>query len=342
VPETMRAARYHGPGDSLRLEEVPIPQPGAGEALVRVTAAGVCHTELHFLSGVLNLGVAPLTLGHEMAGEVAQVGPGVTSVRPADRVIVYYYLGCGACHWCRTGQENLCDALVAEYGFVSDGGLAEYVRVPARNLVKLPANLSFEEAATLGCSATTAIHAAGLARLAPGDVALVYGFGGVGAALVQYCDLAGARVLAVGRSPAKLQLARDLGVEAAIDATREDVPARVRELTEGQGADVVFELVGTAESMPKAVASLRKRGRLVFIGYSQDLLTVSPIQLVVLEAQVLGSVGNTLDELSRAVDLAAAGAIRATIDRVVPLEDVNRVLDDLRQGKVVGRAVVRP
>jgi len=342
VPETMRAARYHGPGDSLRLEEVPIPQPGAGEALVRVRAAGVCHTELHFLSGVLNLGVAPLTLGHEMAGEVAKVGPGVTSVRPGDRVIVYYYLGCGACHWCRTGQENLCDALVAEYGFVSDGGLAEYVKVPARNLVRLPANLSFEDAATLGCSATTAIHAAGLARLSPGDVALVYGFGGVGAALVQYCDLAGARVIAVGRSPAKLQLARDLGVEAAIDATREDVPARVRELTEGQGADVVFELIGTAESMPKAVASLRKRGRLVFIGYSQDLLTVSPIQLVVLEAQVLGSVGNTLDELSRAVDLAAAGAIRATIDRVVPLEDVNRVLDDLRQGKVVGRAVVRP
>jgi len=342
VPETMRAARYHGPGDSLRLEEVPIPQPGAGEALVRVRAAGVCHTELHFLSGVLNLGVAPLTLGHEMAGEVARVGPGVTSTQPGDRVIVYYYVGCGACHWCRTGQENLCDALVAEYGFVSDGGLAEYVRVPARNLVKLPANLSFEEAATLGCSATTAIHAAGLARLAPGDVALVYGFGGVGAVLVQYCDLAGARVIAVGRSPAKLQLARDLGAEAAIDAGREDVPARVRELTEGQGADVVFELVGTAESMPKAVASLRKRGRLVFIGYSQDLLTVSPLQLVVLEAHVMGSVGNTLDELSRAVDLAAAGAIRATIDRVVPLEDVNRALDDLRQGKVVGRAVVRP
>jgi propanol-preferring alcohol dehydrogenase len=342
VPETMRAARYHGPGDSLRLEDVPIPEPGPGEALVRVKAAGVCHTELHFLSGVLNLGVAPLTLGHEMAGEVARLGPGVDAVQPGERVVVYYYVGCGACHWCRTGQENLCEALVAEYGFVSDGGLAEYVKVPARNLVKLPAGLSFEEAATLGCSATTAIHAAGLARLRPGDVALVYGFGGVGAALVQYCRLAGARVLAVGRSPAKLQLARDLGAETTIDAGKEDVSARVRQLTGGRGADVVFELVGTAESMPKAVASLRKRGRLVFIGYSNDLLTVSPQQLVILEAQVMGSVGNTLDELTRAVELAATGAIRAAFDRVVPLEDVNHVLDDLRQGNVVGRAVVRP
>lgn len=342
MPETMRAARYHGPGDSLRLEEVPIPEPGPSEALVRVKAAGVCHTELHFLSGVLNLGVAPLTLGHEMAGEVARIGSGVTSVKPGERVLVYYYVGCGACHWCRTGQENLCEALVAEYGFVSDGGLAEYVKVPARNLVKLPAGLSYEEAATLGCSATTAIHAAGLARLRSGDAALVYGFGGVGAALVQYCRLAGARALAVARSPAKLQLARDLGAEATIDAGKEDVPDRVRQLTGGQGADVVFELVGTAETMPNAVASLRKRGRLVFIGYSADKLTVSPVQLVVLEAQVMGSVGNTLDELIRAVELAAAGRIRPAFDRVVPLEDVNHVLDDLRRGNVVGRAVVRP
>jgi propanol-preferring alcohol dehydrogenase len=342
VPETMRAARYYGPGDSLRLEEVPIPQPGPGEALVRVKAAGVCHGDLNRLSGVVSLGVTPLTLGHEIAGEVARVGQGVTSTRPGDRVIAYYCVGCGACHWCRTGQENLCDAPVEWYGLVSDGGLAEYVKVAARNLVKLPAGLSFEEAAPLGCSATTAIHAAGLARLAPGDVALVYGFGGVGASLVQYCCLAGARVLAVGRSPAKLQLARDLGAEAVIDASSEDVPGRVRELTGGQGADVVFELVGTAESMPKAVASLRKRGRLVFLGNSRDLLTLRPIQLAILEAQFLGSRGATLDELNKAVELAAAGRIRAAIDRVVPLEDVNHVLDDLRQGKVVGRAVVRP
>lgn len=338
----MRAARYHGPQQALRIEDVPVPRPGAGEALLRVRAAGVCHTDLHFLSGVLNLGVAPVTLGHEMAGEVAEVGPGVTSVRVGDRALAYYYVGCGSCHWCRLGQENLCDAVVAEYGFISDGGFAEYVRLPARNLVPLPDRLSFEEAATLGCSATTAVHAAGIARMAVGDTVVVYGMGGVGAALVQLAKLAGAWVIAVGRSPAKLDLARRLGADHAVDAGRGEVGARIRQLTNGRGADVVFELVGTAESMPEAVDALAKRGRLVFIGYSPDSFSVHPIQLVIKEAIVTGSVGNTLDELIRAVDLAAEGKIKAVVDRVAPLEDVNEVLEGLRRGNVVGRAVLRP
>lgn len=338
----MRAARYHGPQQALRIEDVPIPRPGPGEVLLRVRAAGVCHTDLHFLSGLLNLGVAPITLGHEMAGDVAEVGPGVTTVRAGDRVLAYYYVGCGSCHWCRIGQDNLCDALVAEYGFINDGGFAEYARLPARNLIPLPAHLSYEEAATLGCSATTAIHAAGIARLAIGDTAVVYGVGGVGAALIQLAKLAGARVIAVGRSPAKLNLARRLGADHVVDAGAGEVRGHIRELTGGRGADVVFELVGTAATMPEAVAALAKRGRLVFIGYSPDSFSVHPIQLVIKEAVVTASVGNTLDESIRAVELAAEGKIRAVIDRVAPLEDVNAVLESLRQGAVVGRAVVRP
>ncbi len=338
----MLAARYHGPGLPLHLEDVPVPSPDRGEALVRVRAAGVCHTELHFLSGLLDLGVAPVTLGHEIAGEVAEVGPGVTSVRPGDRVLAYYYSGCGTCHWCRTGRQNLCDNLVAEYGFVSDGGFAEYVTLPARNLVPLPPSLSLEEAATLGCSATTALHASRLARLTLGETAVVYGVGGVGAALVQVAKLAGAQVIAVGRSPAKLQMARDLGADHVVDASHGEVGAHIRELTGGQGADVVFELVGTDETMSRAVKSLRKRGRLVFIGYSPDAFTVHPIQLVITEAEVIGSVGNTLDELAEAVALAGRGRVRAVVDRVAPLSEINQVLEDLKQGHVVGRAVVAP
>ena len=121
----MRAVRYHGPRQPLRLEEVPVHAPAAGEVLVRVTASGVCHTELHFTSGLLDLGIAPITMGHEVVGRIEAVGDGVAAARVGERVIVYYYVGCGACRHCRVGDEQLCVALRAEYGFVSDGGYAD-------------------------------------------------------------------------------------------------------------------------------------------------------------------------------------------------------------------------
>ncbi len=338
----MRAIRYHGPKQPLRLEDVPIPSPGPGDVLVRVTAAGLCHTELHFLSGLLNLGVAPLTLGHEVVGRVERAGAGVVALAPEDRVIVYYYVGCGRCRHCLVGSENLCDALRAEYGFVSDGGFAEYVTVPARNLVRLPDHVPDEAAAPIGCSVTTAVHAAALARLAAGDVVLVYGVGAVAFGLVQLAALSGAEVVAVSRTPAKLERARALGAAHVLDARDGRVAERVRELTRGHGADVVFELVARKDTMAASTAALAKRGRLVFIGYSEDSYTVHPIQLVITEASVTGSVGNTLGELMRAVDLVAGGKVATVVDRTLPLERFQDALDALARGELIGRAVLRP
>ena len=338
----MRAIRYHGPKQPLRLEDVPIPSPGPGDVLVRVTAAGLCHTELHFLSGLLNLGVAPLTLGHEVVGRVEGAGPGVGAVQPGDRVIVYYYVGCGRCRHCLAGSENLCDALRAEYGFVSDGGFAEYVTVPARNLVRLPDDIADEAAAPIGCSVTTAVHAAALARLAAGDVVLVYGVGAVAFGLIQLAALSGAEVIAVSRTPAKLERARALGAAHVLNARDGRVAERVRELTRGHGADVVFELVARKDTMAASTAALAKRGRLVFIGYSEDSYTVHPIQLVITEASVTGSVGNTLGELMRAVDLVARGKVATVVDRTLPLERFQDGLDALARGELIGRAVLRP
>ena len=160
IPSIMQAARYHGPGPSLRLETIPVPNLGQEDVLVRTTHAGVCRTELHFLSGLLNLGIAPLTLGHEIVGEVASVGETVSTVQPGDRVIVNYYGTCGQCHWCRNGQQNLCDNVVAQLGFNADGGFAEFVKARSDMLLKLPPGLDAALACTLGCSATTALHAA--------------------------------------------------------------------------------------------------------------------------------------------------------------------------------------
>jgi propanol-preferring alcohol dehydrogenase len=339
----MKAVRYHGPRTPFRLEDVPVPEPGPGEVRVRVEAAGVCHTELHFESGLLDLGIAPVTMGHEIAGTVESVGSGVTTRQPGDRVIIYYYTGCGRCEWCERGEENLCATPRAELGFISDGGYAEYVVAPARNTVSLPDTLSFPDAAPIGCGVTTALHACGLAHVSSGDTVVVYGMGGVGYGLVQIARLRGARVIGVGRSREKLALASELGADAVVNASQvDDVAAQVRALTDGRGADVVFELVATEATMSASTAMLARHGRLVFVGYSKDAFTVHPIQLVILEAQVLGSVGNTLAELEEAVRLVAEGTVRTVVDRVLPLESYSTALQELREGRVVGRVVLAP
>lgn len=338
----MKAVRYYGPGQPFRLEEVDRREPEAGEVLVRVTASGVCHTELHFRSGLLDLGVAPIIMGHEVVGCIEEVGDDVPQERVGERVIVYYYLGCGECAHCRVGDEHLCPHLRAEYGFISDGGYAEYVTVPARNCVVLPDSIPDVEAAPIGCGVTTAVHAAKLAELGIGEWAVVYGVGGVGFGLVQLSRAMGARPIAVGRSPQKLERALQLGAEFAVNAAEASVSERIREITGGAGADVVFECVGTEETMREASAALGRRGRLVFVGYSPDSFSVHPIQLVVFEQKVLGSVGATLQDLHEAVDLVARGVVRTVVDRTLPLERFESGLGALEHGELVGRAVLVP
>jgi propanol-preferring alcohol dehydrogenase len=259
-----------------------------------------------------------------------------------ERVIIYYYLGCLECAYCRDGNEHLCPNLRAEYGFISDGGYAEYVTVPARNSVPLPDTVSDVEAAPIGCGVTTAVHAAKLAKPEVGEWVVVYGVGGVGFGLVQLAHATGARTIAVGRSEAKLDKALELGVEVAVDASEEAAAERIREITGGAGADVVYECVGTEESMKEASAALGRRGRLVFVGYSPDSFTVHPIQLVVFEQKVMGAVGATLNDLYEAVDLVERGVVRTIIDRTLPLEQFESGLSALERGELVGRAVLVP
>jgi propanol-preferring alcohol dehydrogenase len=225
---------------------------------------------------------------------------------------------------------------------VTDGGFAEKVKVPARSCVPLPAHVSDADAAPIGCGVTTAVHAAALARVGLGDWVVVLGAGAVGFGLVQVARLRGARVVAVGRTPAKLEKARELGADHVVRAGAEDVPRRLRELTRGHGADVVFELVATRETMGWSLAALAKRGRLVFVGYSEDALQVHPIQLVVGEQVVTASVGNTLAELRASVELVADGRVRTVLDRTLPLASFQEGLDALQRGALVGRAVLVP
>ncbi|WP_211354948.1 alcohol dehydrogenase catalytic domain-containing protein [Blastococcus colisei] len=308
--------------------------------LIDVAAAGVCGTELHFLDGLLTPARTPITLGHEVAGVVAEVGDGVEDVAVGDRVAVHYRHACHRCRSCQAGNDHLCDAPLGFLAFASDGGFAEQVVVPASAVVRVPDGLDLAVAATLCCSGTTALHAVGVAGVRAGADAVVYGTGGVGLALVQVLREAGARPIAVARDPQRLRLARELGAEVTVDGSG-DVEAPIREATGGAGADVVFELVGTRETSAAALASLGKRGTLVYVGYSFDTVEISPLSLVVPEQRIVTSVGNRRSELVEALDLGARGLLRTTVDEHF-LDDAPRVLDELRAGRIVGRAVLRP
>ncbi|MFI5268156.1 MAG: alcohol dehydrogenase catalytic domain-containing protein, partial [Chloroflexota bacterium] len=326
----MLAARLYGPGLPLRLEEAPIPSPGAGEALLRVRAAGICHTELHMLDGVLNLGVIPLTPGHEVVGEVvAARGSGGPAL--GQRVILYYYAPCETCADCRVGNENLCPNVVRQFGFTADGGFAEYMLAPFRSLLPVPDGLSDEAAVGLACGGATALHAArAVAGVQAGETVVVYGVGGVGFYLLQICRLAGAKVIAIGRTPEKLTLAADLGAQICVNSGDEDPLEAVYTHTGGNGADVVFDLVASAETLALAPRMLARRGRLIFAGYSGATFSVSPLWLVLRELQVRGAVGNTLAELRETLGLAAGGHLRSIAGPSYPLEDINQALADLR------------
>jgi D-arabinose 1-dehydrogenase-like Zn-dependent alcohol dehydrogenase len=334
----MRAVRLEGPGLAPRVERLPVPRRREGEALLRVLAAGVCHTELQLLDGTLNPGVWPLTPGHEIVGEVVD---GPTDLM-RQKALVYYSRPCGECEWCARGQEQVCPNAGPQPGLSTDGGFAEYVCVPVDSLVPLAAGMDAVAAAPLGCAAATAYHALhAVACVEPGETIVVFGVGGVGLPLIELGVLRGARVVAVGRSPSKLALARELGAET-VDASAGDPVLSVRRLTGGQGAHAVFELVASDESMPAALAMLRRRGRLVFVGYGSARLRLNPLELVLRETQLLSSLGNTRAELREVVALAAGGALRVPIAGEYALEDVPGVLRALRAGQLVGRAVIVP
>ena len=340
VATSMRAVRYLGPGRAFELRAVSIPEPGLGQARVRIAACGMCRTELHLRDGLLDLGRRDFTVGHEIAGMIEAVGPGVDALRIGERVVVYYYEGCGHCRYCRAGQEQLCPSPAAQPGFTSDGGYAEYMVVRATNCVTVPDHVPLAHIAPMGCAGSTAVHAGKMAAIVPGEWVAIHGIGGVGLALMQYAKAAGARTIAIGLGAEKMAFARNAGADACIDAASEaDVPGRVAEIT-GEGADVVFELVGTTETMRRSAAMLRRRGRLVMVGYTSENFQIHPVDLIVRELSVMGSVGSTLQDLHDVVDLVAKGAITPVIDATLPLERFAEGLTAIEQQITMGRIVL--
>jgi len=338
----MRAARIFD-DMSLRVVDADVPDPGHGEVLLRVQAAGVCGTDLHILDGMIKPHSYPMTLGHEAAGVVVAAGPG-TAVGQGDRVAVYNKIFCGQCEQCLGGRNNMCDNEPGQLGFNQDGGDQEYVLVPERNVVPMPDAVDFASAAVITCAGMTAVHATKLSGLRLGHTAIVDGIGGVGILVVQAARHAGARVIAVADSAEKRQFALDHGaadgVVVAHPADYESLPGLVRELTEGRGADVFFELVGTTESMAAGVRSLAKAGRFVSTGYTDQVLNIHPIEFILSETSLVSTVAATRQDLHDALQLAASGAITVPVAARYSLDGVQNALDALRKRTVLGRQVL--
>lgn len=341
----MKAARFYEVGKPLKIEMIDTPEIGPNDALVRVRACGICHTDLHFIDeGLLKPGKIPQTMGHEAGGEVAKVGEAVSNIKVGDRVLIHFYFSCGECYYCQQGRESLCVGdRFQQFGFTTDGGYAEFARAPARNLIRLPDGVPFE-AGVLVDAGSTAYHAVrerGKIRISE-DVVII-GSGGVGLCTLQMAKISGARVTAVDVVDDKLRAAKELGADNVINSQREDIVDKVMEYTHGKGADAVFEFVGREFTMGKATRALKSGGRLVFIGYSEDFFKIHPLDLIDSEIQVMGSKASSRRETAAVVELVRSGKfnLNRLITHSLPLDEVNHGLDLIRKGLAI-RAVVKP
>ncbi len=342
----MKAVRMVEVGKPLELHEIPIPSIGERDILVRVRAAGICHSDVHYRAGRSPVRPLPLTLGHEVAGEVTQLGAQVTGVKVGDRVCLHYNLTCGDCYYCSTGNEQFCGKGLM-LGHYTNGGYAEYIAVPARNAIPLPAEIPFEQGATLMCASATSFHALRKSRLKGGETVAIVGVGGLGMSAVQLARALGAlEVYAVDIHEEKLALAASYGA-IPVNARQVNPVAEIRRQTKGKGVDVALELIGLPQTMQQAVQSLAPMGRAVIAGISDQPLEIATYyELLGPEAEIIGSNDHLLQELPLLVEMARRKVLDTSrvVTRTVPLDAgaINQTLDELEHFAGGVRTVIVP
>ena len=325
----MRALQLITAGKPLEMRDVAAPTPAADDVVIEVKAAGICSSDAHYREGFPEVGPLPLTLGHEVAGVVAEVGPEASTFAPGDRVCVHYQVGCGRCGYCARKLEMFC-AEGQMIGNSRPGGYAEQIMVPERNVVAIPDAVPTEHAAVMMCSSATSLHALRKGRLSEGETVAVFGVGGLGMSAIQLALIGGAvKVFAVDIKQAKLAAAAELGA-VPVDATGDPVA----EIVGAGGCDVAIDLVGSATVMRQCLDSLAPMGRAVAVGLTPDTMAVGPYtDLVSGESELIGTSDHTVGEIVELLGYAADGQLdlSAVVQRRVPLdaEAVNAALDDL-------------
>jgi propanol-preferring alcohol dehydrogenase len=342
----MKAVRLVSVGHPLQVQDVPLPVVGERHVLVRVRAAGICHSDAHYRAGRSTVYPLPMTLGHEVSGVVEQVGSQVAGVKVGDRVCLHYNITCGDCYYCSTGNEQFCNKVLM-LGHYTDGGYAEYIAVPARNAIPLPDEIPFEQGATLMCASATSLHALRKSRLKAGETAVVFGVGGLGISAVQLARAFGALdVFAVDISEDKLKLAAEYGA-IPINARLVDPVKEIRRLTRGQGVNVALELIGLSQTMKQTVECLGVMGRAVIAGICDKPLEIDTYrELLGKEAEIIGSNDHLLQELPGLVEMTRRKVLDTSrvVTRTIPLDAnaINQTLDALEHFDSDIRTVIVP
>lgn len=341
MSKTMRAAIARQLKAPLSIETLPIPQPGPGDVLIKVTACGVCHSDLHAVDGDWQpLPALPLIPGHEVTGHVAALGAGVTTLAIGARVgVPWLYSACGACELCLAGMETICKTAEAT-GYSKPGGYAEYLVAPAAFCGRLRDDIDMYAMAPILCAGVTTYRGLKRTRARPGQWMAVVGIGGLGHIAVQYARAMGLRVAAVDVAADKLALAKTLGAEILINGREGDAVKAVQERIGGAHGAVVTAIAPAA--FEQAIGMLRPGGTVAYIGLpggDKDAIRASISMLVNSELSVRGSSVGTRQDLAEAIDFASRGVVSAQIERQ-PLEAINAIFGRMRKGEIVGRVVL--
>lgn len=331
---TMKAARFYKAGEPLKIEEVPIPQIGSNDVLLKVRANGICGSDIHILEGVTPTGSIPQILGHEFAGEIAEVGSEVKNWQIGDRVCVDSIVSCDSCYNCLRGRESICVTRKL-LGIHLDGGMAEYARVPARNLIRLPENVPFDQGAIVTDAVATPFHALfKRGHLQLGDTVAVFGIGGLGIHAVQLAKIGGAaQLIAVDVFEENLERAVKVGADYVVKADEADPVKAIKDLTGGRGVDIALECIGKKSTIEQSLRSICVGGKAVIVGLGPDAIETQPPTVYVRnEYELIGSYSFERGEINKLVNMIASGRLdlSLSITERLPLEETNTALEHLQ------------
>jgi len=336
----MKAALLWEVGKPLRIEEVPEPRIGPDEVLVRTRACGICGTDLHICDGVAYVPRLPHIPGHEPAGVVEEVGEEVSGLSVGQRVVPNLFFTCGQCYNCRIGRDTQCTNLKGLLGVTVNGAFAEYFAAPAENLFVLPDNVGFEAGGMVSCGVVTALHATRRARVRVGETAVVIGAGGVGQVLIQILRAAGVSVVATARSREKLEIAKKLGADLVVRAGDADTAKRIKAFAGGDGAECVFDCVGTTSTMTDSAGCVMRGGQIIVVGEEPEFVGIDSIQIAQRELEIIGTRNGTKQDTADAIAMMAKGIITPVIAKTFPLEEINEAMQFMRSGGAGARIAI--